>query len=1013
MNQQARARAASLTNSDTQSARRYRNESNVKLDLSQLLDTMGYGPVENEHTIPGGSIDIYVPHHRVIIETKARGLASDPHKPQGSDRESAKGQLDRYVLNEIREELGSFNWGPDDRSDRPWIGVVTDGRRWHSWRYAHADEPEIESLPATTADDASALLARIENDFGKEHSGRQWVPAQPAKLFQEHASELEKVYRDLPPDRKRTTNTKRELWLDMLQVSGITPDKTKVDELFVTHSLLIAIARLVMRTLTTDHGEWTQALKDGFVSWITDSRTGTEWADGLRTTIAAHDWKRRRQDVLQSVYMTFVSATDRKVFGEYYTPDWLAALIVDEALDDAWLQASIEHGESAVRRGRRVEGRGVLDPTCGSGTFLYHAARQILKAPAMQELTPTQQSDVTTSLVHGIDVHPVAIEIAKTNLMRALPAPPARGNAALQVRMGDSLIASDDGKELFDVGGTMRIVTPKGRNVFLPMGFVRQHGFSDDMRRVVTAAVEKRPVPEPVLEALETGDRKRLEEARDALALAIDHEGNSVWTWYAVNIAAPRLLAEQKVDRIVANPPWVKLSEIQYKPRKRAMEKLGAELKVSEGGKQAPHTDIAAYFIRRTRELYLREPGKNPGVWLVKKSSLKAGHWQAFREEHRSTLAQSVDLEDLQPFGGGDARRCCLLLEHHTMAGAPAGLRLKGIRRTEKKTSKPVARPKPDEAPEAVRKRIEFVTAGTEAAPTPSGYRTATGKAVFHQGATVLPHVLTIAERAEPATSMERVRVTTRKSTKAPWNGVRPRTIEVPSHWLVEMCTSPTMTAFSNHTIRAIMPLDTSGRLLTEREIDEDGWKLLDEVYQSHAAAGKQTPQTLLERIDYQRNLSIQLPLRPETQRKLVLYPKSGDRMRAARYRCGHAVVDHGLYWYRAHTQAEAGYLTVLLNASCLEEAYRNARESGRDFHLQPWHKIPIPRFDRKNPMHQEIGRLCTRAERVAEQAMTGETQERGQVSRSKAVRQALAAAGLQASMNELARELLPEHAAN
>ena len=84
--------AASLTSTGEQRARRYRNESNVKFDLSQLIDALGYGPVENEHTIRGGSIDIYIPHHRVIIETKARGLADDPHKPQAVDRESPREQ---------------------------------------------------------------------------------------------------------------------------------------------------------------------------------------------------------------------------------------------------------------------------------------------------------------------------------------------------------------------------------------------------------------------------------------------------------------------------------------------------------------------------------------------------------------------------------------------------------------------------------------------------------------------------------------------------------------------------------------------------------------------------------------------------------------------------------------------------------------------------------------------------------------------------------------------------------
>ena len=111
--------AASLTSTAQQRNRRYRNEGNVKLDLSQLIEALGYGPVENEYTILGGSIDIYIPHHRVIIETKARGLANDPHKPQAGDRESPKEQLDRYVLSEIRKELGSFEWDPENRSRHP------------------------------------------------------------------------------------------------------------------------------------------------------------------------------------------------------------------------------------------------------------------------------------------------------------------------------------------------------------------------------------------------------------------------------------------------------------------------------------------------------------------------------------------------------------------------------------------------------------------------------------------------------------------------------------------------------------------------------------------------------------------------------------------------------------------------------------------------------------------------------------------------------------------------------
>ena len=261
---------------------------------------------------------------------------------------------------------------------------------WHAWRYPHAHDPEVETTHSTTADSADALIEALTKALGKERVGKQWVPAAPANLLRVHATALDELYQQLPRDVRGRTETKRRLWFDILQVSGIAPHDNDADRLFVTHSLLIAIARLVTYTLTPQRRDWKVTLQDGFVSWITDSRTGIEWANGLRLTIEQHNWKRRQHDVMQSLYMDFVSAADRKVFGEYYTPDWLAALIVREALDDAWRAHAVERAESAGRTGTRLEGLGVLDPTCGSGTFLYHAARRILDAPEMEELSPVQ-----------------------------------------------------------------------------------------------------------------------------------------------------------------------------------------------------------------------------------------------------------------------------------------------------------------------------------------------------------------------------------------------------------------------------------------------------------------------------------------------------------------------------------------------------------------------------------------------------------------------------------------------
>ena len=179
---------------------------------------------------------------------------------------------------------------------------------------------------------------------------RPFLPAAPADLFRDHATALDELYHQQPRDVRGRTETKRRLWLDMLKVSGIAPHDNDADRLFVTHSLLIAIARLVTHTLTPRGRDWEITLKDGFVSWITDSRTGVEWANDLRLTIEQHDWKRRQHDVMQSLYMDFVSAADRKVFGEYYTRDWLGQVALSKAVRNALADAGLDATMDACAR---------------------------------------------------------------------------------------------------------------------------------------------------------------------------------------------------------------------------------------------------------------------------------------------------------------------------------------------------------------------------------------------------------------------------------------------------------------------------------------------------------------------------------------------------------------------------------------------------------------------------------------------------------------------------------------
>lgn len=1024
------AEAVKLAKSLLAGGARHRREGNVVADLAFLLAAIGieHAEIEREHPSGRGRIDIYVPRYRTIVEAKARGKAADPDEKQPGQEESPREQLERYMEAEIAAECERPPLAGARPSYREWTGIVTDGRHWHVYSYPHVRNP-IERGKTLHAGlvpgGAKELLDKLSGWMAGAPVGRRWIPADPSHLFKDKADELARLYTEIPESIRRRTETKRALWHDMLRVSGMSPQgRAAPDRLFVTHSFLIAIARMVTHATARRADSWKLALQDGFASWILDWPRGAAWTGGLWDIVSRYDW-RRRGDVLRSLYEEFVPKADRKMFGEFYTPDWLAAMMVEQILDGKWLEDAIERAEDAIRNRVEFKGCGVLDPSCGSGTFLYHAALRVLEAPAMRGLRPTQKADVAALLLNGIDVHPVAVEIAKANLMRVLPAEPSAGESALQVHLGDSLLAGEDRGSLFGhVEGSMRLVTPEEREILLPVEFVKQDGFADSMRRLVDSAASGDPLPRAVLNGVPEERREDLKRSRDELEAAIGEEGNSVWTWYAVNIAAPHLLSERKVDRIVANPPWVALSGIQEPGRKRAMEKLAKRMGLQAGGKQAPNLDIATFFVLRARELYLNTPRSDPAAWLVKKSALRAGHWERFREKHGKTLAQSVDLESLQPFGGGDARRCCLLMEHLQLVGQPAEARqpeahqrvpedmprLEARLRPLPSSHGHPRKPKPDEPWTAIRQRIQFQAAPDPLPQAPSGYVTK----AFRRGATVFPFVLLVAERAFPQ-AFGRVRVRTRESRHYPWNEVPSQDIEIPRRWMSELYRSPDMLPFvaSTRITQAIIPVDEQGNLDLHSALEEPGWETLDGIYRRFCGKGKNTPQKLADRIDYGRGLSTQ-PRNQTSSSRMVLYPKSGDVMRAARTRAGSGFADDTLYWHVARSTDEAGYLAALLNAPCLRRAFLESRESGRDFQLHPWRKVPIPRYDGKNRRHVKLAELCGRAEKTA-RVTAEEVKERfanaGQLKLSSAVRERLKAEGIFRSIDRIAARLLPDQA--
>jgi hypothetical protein len=190
-------------------------------------------------------------------------------------------------------------------------------------------------------------------------------------------------------------------WQRCLTLSyGSLPSAPASEDLFLKHTYVAAVARLMV-SAATPCIEIANLVEDDFFQWIRPEiprNTLRPVWERMTARIGAYDLSRLNQDVLKGVYQELVDPRDRHDLGEYYTPDWLCERLVSELLPEA----------GYVR---------VLDPACGSGSFLRAAITYFLDRDGSPDAERLQR---VLAHVAGIDVHPLAVVIAKATYVLAL-----------------------------------------------------------------------------------------------------------------------------------------------------------------------------------------------------------------------------------------------------------------------------------------------------------------------------------------------------------------------------------------------------------------------------------------------------------------------------------------------------------------------------------------------------------------------------------------------------------------
>ena len=116
---------------------------------------------------------------------------------------------------------------------------------------------------------------------------------------------------------------------------------------------------------------------------------------------------------------------ERKETGSYYTPDYIVKYIVEQAVGPL-LDNAVADKRSEADCIEAVFNIKVLDPSMGSGHFLVEAVEYI--ARYLVNLTPQESEtgafhDLTSgngtvaqSCIYGVDLNPLAVELAKSTL---------------------------------------------------------------------------------------------------------------------------------------------------------------------------------------------------------------------------------------------------------------------------------------------------------------------------------------------------------------------------------------------------------------------------------------------------------------------------------------------------------------------------------------------------------------------------------------------------------------------
>jgi len=912
-----------------------------------------------------------------------------------------------------------------------YIGMLTDGIRFRTYVLDEAEEAKEVDRFDITKEDADVVYLWLDSYL---FSRKDIEPTADdiVQRFGINSPTFQLINQTLNRLLGKIGNSSEiDVWRGQWRalLSKVYGSDIADDELFLRHTYLSQFAKLLVYTALQgrpnskniiplivngeafhQHGVSNIGEND-FFSWVLMDAIRQEAIDllyGLAVELQVYDLSIIRQDLLKQLYQNLVDPETRHDLGEYYTPDWLAQLTLQE-IDYRAPQS-------------------LLDPACGSGTFLFNAIRRL----ADNGLTGRDLVEFALNNIMGTDVHPLAVTIARVNYLLALTEHFEGTSQSellpLPVFMADALIRPLENRSEDAV--TIPVDWDKNELFHIPLEaasdadkLTKTIQYMDEFANIVSEPHQmseivklfRSVVQDVIYDGLTNPTFMNLWASNFQLLVELIHEGrNSIWAYILKNLSRPLVLAEKGFDAVAGNPPWLAYRYINSAVYQDEVKDLYVYYQLIQSGdvKLFTQMDLSTLFFAHARDRYLKDDGT---LAFVMPRSVLTGAKQ-HRLFQRQGMTRILDVQDVKPLFNVPSAVLILSKNEVTAQNIPT----KTYHAHFDKHELPLA-----EAETVLRveeARTDFVDSGIR-----SLYH---GR--FVQGASLVPRNLCFVRPAGVPTSPSvKTDPELDRDAKPPWKGIELQGT-VSDMYIYATLLSKHLLPFGFQKLNMVaLPakLDEEGELQMLQGVlafaananirDFQTWfEKADKIWEQC----KKSNMTLPERYDYHKLLSSQ----NVKDNFRVIYNSNGtnlascvleidtNNLRVYGRRVQGFVADTKTYYYSALTLTEAHYLCAILNAPCVNDAIKKYQAQGlfgpRDIHRTPFEACAIPLFKGDDPDHQELAGLSMTAHGKIEdnKAMEENKLLNGGPSRSRRIAREIAADEIKA-IDEIARRILAE----